>query len=54
MADTRKSTAAYYQSGNLQGGPSGQAIPASVISTFGMMRALDFTLNSVTLLDKPL
>jgi HAE1 family hydrophobic/amphiphilic exporter-1 len=26
------------------------AIPASVISTFGMMRALDFTLNSVTML----
>lgn len=26
------------------------AIPASVISTFGMMRAMDFTLNSVTML----
>src|SRR5687767_3372237 len=26
------------------------AIPCSVISTFGMMRALDFTLNSVTML----
>ncbi|MFY9556755.1 MAG: efflux RND transporter permease subunit [Blastocatellia bacterium] len=26
------------------------AIPASVIATFGMMRALDFTLNSVTML----
>ena len=26
------------------------AIPASVVSTFGMMRALDFTLNSVTML----
>jgi HAE1 family hydrophobic/amphiphilic exporter-1 len=26
------------------------AIPASVISTFGMMRVLDFTLNSVTML----
>jgi len=26
------------------------AIPASLISTFGMMRALDFTLNSVTML----
>ena len=26
------------------------AIPASVISTFGMMWALDFTLNSVTML----
>jgi HAE1 family hydrophobic/amphiphilic exporter-1 len=26
------------------------AIPASVISTFGMMKALDFTLNSVTML----
>jgi len=26
------------------------AIPSSVISTFGMMRALDFTLNSVTML----
>jgi HAE1 family hydrophobic/amphiphilic exporter-1 len=26
------------------------AIPASVLSTFGMMRALDFTLNSVTML----
>jgi HAE1 family hydrophobic/amphiphilic exporter-1 len=29
---------------------AGIAIPASVISTFGMMRALDFTLNSVTML----
>jgi HAE1 family hydrophobic/amphiphilic exporter-1 len=29
---------------------AGVAIPASVISTFGMMRALDFTLNSVTML----
>jgi hydrophobic/amphiphilic exporter-1 (mainly G- bacteria), HAE1 family len=26
------------------------AIPASVVSTFGMMKALDFTLNSVTML----
>jgi HAE1 family hydrophobic/amphiphilic exporter-1 len=26
------------------------AIPASVVSTFGLMRALDFTLNSVTML----
>src|SRR4029453_3661282 len=26
------------------------AIPASVIATFGMMRALNFTLNSVTML----
>jgi hydrophobic/amphiphilic exporter-1 (mainly G- bacteria), HAE1 family len=26
------------------------AIPTSVISTFGMMAALDFTLNSVTML----
>ena len=29
---------------------AGVAIPASVISTFGMMRALDFTMNSVTML----
>ncbi|MGI8785987.1 MAG: efflux RND transporter permease subunit [Acidobacteriota bacterium] len=29
---------------------AGVAIPASVIATFGMMRALDFTLNSVTML----
>jgi HAE1 family hydrophobic/amphiphilic exporter-1 len=29
---------------------AGVAIPASVISTFGMMRALNFTLNSVTML----
>ncbi|MCI0664167.1 MAG: efflux RND transporter permease subunit [Acidobacteria bacterium] len=29
---------------------AGIAIPASVISTFGLMRALDFTLNSVTML----
>src|SRR5437588_6106054 len=29
---------------------AGVAIPASVISHFGMMRALDFTLNSVTML----
>ncbi|HLM55403.1 MAG TPA: efflux RND transporter permease subunit, partial [Pyrinomonadaceae bacterium] len=29
---------------------AGVAIPASVISTFAMMRALDFTLNSVTML----
>jgi HAE1 family hydrophobic/amphiphilic exporter-1 len=29
---------------------AGVAIPASVISTFGVMRALDFTLNSVTML----
>jgi HAE1 family hydrophobic/amphiphilic exporter-1 len=29
---------------------AGIAIPASVISTFGVMRALDFTLNSVTML----
>ena len=29
---------------------AGVAIPASVISTFGMMRVLDFTLNSVTML----
>jgi HAE1 family hydrophobic/amphiphilic exporter-1 len=29
---------------------AGLAIPASVIATFGMMRALDFTLNSVTML----
>ncbi len=29
---------------------AGIAIPASIISTFGMMRALDFTLNSVTML----
>jgi hydrophobic/amphiphilic exporter-1 (mainly G- bacteria), HAE1 family len=29
---------------------AGIAIPASVIATFGMMRALDFTLNSVTML----
>jgi HAE1 family hydrophobic/amphiphilic exporter-1 len=29
---------------------AGIAIPASVISSFGMMRALDFTLNSVTML----
>ncbi|HEX4945121.1 MAG TPA: efflux RND transporter permease subunit [Blastocatellia bacterium] len=29
---------------------AGIAIPTSVISTFGMMRALDFTLNSVTML----
>ncbi|HEY0005201.1 MAG TPA: efflux RND transporter permease subunit [Pyrinomonadaceae bacterium] len=29
---------------------AGVAIPASVISTFTMMRALDFTLNSVTML----
>ncbi|MDQ3804754.1 MAG: efflux RND transporter permease subunit, partial [Acidobacteriota bacterium] len=29
---------------------AGIAIPASVISTFAMMRALDFTLNSVTML----
>ncbi len=29
---------------------AGVAIPASVISTFGMMEALDFTLNSVTML----
>src|SRR5688572_27959254 len=26
------------------------AIPTSVVSTFGMMKALDFTLNSVTML----
>jgi HAE1 family hydrophobic/amphiphilic exporter-1 len=29
---------------------AGIAIPASVVSTFGMMAALDFTLNSVTML----
>ena len=29
---------------------AGVAIPTSVIATFGMMRALDFTLNSVTML----
>jgi HAE1 family hydrophobic/amphiphilic exporter-1 len=29
---------------------AGIAIPASVVSTFAMMRALDFTLNSVTML----
>ncbi len=29
---------------------AGVAIPASIIATFGMMRALDFTLNSVTML----
>lgn len=29
---------------------AGVAIPASVIATFGMMRALDFTLNNVTML----
>ncbi|MBI1733584.1 MAG: efflux RND transporter permease subunit [Candidatus Rokubacteria bacterium] len=29
---------------------AGVAIPASVIATFGMMKALDFTLNSVTML----
>ncbi len=29
---------------------AGVAIPASVVSTFGMMGALDFTLNSVTML----
>ncbi|HEX8097359.1 MAG TPA: efflux RND transporter permease subunit, partial [Pyrinomonadaceae bacterium] len=29
---------------------AGVAIPASVVSTFAMMRALDFTLNSVTML----
>jgi multidrug efflux pump subunit AcrB len=29
---------------------AGIAIPASVVATFGMMRALDFTLNSVTML----
>jgi HAE1 family hydrophobic/amphiphilic exporter-1 len=29
---------------------AGVAIPASVVSTFGMMEALDFTLNSVTML----
>ena len=29
---------------------AGVAIPASVVATFGMMRALDFTLNSVTML----
>ena len=29
---------------------AGIAIPASVISTFGVMKALDFTLNSVTML----
>ncbi|MDQ3651273.1 MAG: efflux RND transporter permease subunit [Acidobacteriota bacterium] len=29
---------------------AGVAIPVSVIATFGMMRALDFTLNSVTML----
>ncbi len=29
---------------------AGIAIPTSVVSTFGMMRALDFTLNSVTML----
>ena len=29
---------------------AGIAIPTSVISTFGMMAALDFTLNSVTML----
>ena len=29
---------------------AGVAIPASVIATFGMMEALDFTLNSVTML----
>ncbi len=29
---------------------AGIAIPCSVIATFGMMRALDFTLNSVTML----
>ena len=30
---------------------AGVAIPASVIATFGMMKLLDFTLNSVTMLD---
>jgi HAE1 family hydrophobic/amphiphilic exporter-1 len=29
---------------------AGIAIPTSVIATFGMMRALNFTLNSVTML----
>ncbi|HVF90348.1 MAG TPA: efflux RND transporter permease subunit, partial [Blastocatellia bacterium] len=29
---------------------AGVAIPTSVVATFGMMRALDFTLNSVTML----
>lgn len=29
---------------------SAVAIPASIISTFGMMRALDFTLNNITML----
>src|SRR4029453_7830748 len=29
---------------------AGVAIPASVIATFGMMKALNFTLNSVTML----
>src|SRR5207244_11949509 len=29
---------------------AGVAIPTSVIATFGMMRALNFTLNSVTML----
>src|SRR5690606_12854232 len=29
---------------------AGVAIPASVVSTFGMMWAMDFTLNSVTML----
>jgi HAE1 family hydrophobic/amphiphilic exporter-1 len=29
---------------------AGVAIPCSVVATFGMMRALDFTLNSVTML----
>jgi HAE1 family hydrophobic/amphiphilic exporter-1 len=29
---------------------AGVAIPASVVATFGMMWALDFTLNSVTML----
>src|SRR5215813_1584932 len=29
---------------------AGVAIPTSVVSTFGMMKALDFTLNSVTML----
>ncbi len=29
---------------------AGIAIPASVVATFGMMKALDFTLNSVTML----
>src|SRR5918998_5728781 len=29
---------------------AGIAIPASVVATFGMMRALDFTLNTVTML----